>query len=272
MIQEYSEYLLKAASLSRETSDTFKGIQFDEISQPIELFALQSIAMCDSHCGASALLLKNDFAAEAVGALRPIQELLFDIHWLLQPETREERLDRIYRLQADPYARWDKETKIIAAKYSPEKAKEFRGPLDDILAENPQLTETNADGTTHFKSMNASVADRMGEKLRPLYYHIFMYGSLFVHPTPTNKNLYLERIGFEMNAQALEESLKQFIAYSLLSVKFILGYTEGILGSFSPSGAKQRVRGFTEMANIVNNANKEYFRVSELNHDGRNCC
>lgn len=259
MIQEYSDYLQSAASLSLQTADTFKGIQFDEKSQAVELFALQSLAMCDSHCRASALLMRNNFPAETVMVLRPIQELLFDIHWILQPETKEERLERVYKLEADPYARWDRETKLIAKGYSAEKARQFRVPLDKFLTTKVHLVDLDQDGTKSFKAMNTSLADRMGDKLRPLYYHIFMFGSLFSHPTPANKNLYLERRGVEKNVEALEESLRQFVAYSILSVLFIAGYSEKILGAFSASAKTQRDDLFQQMIELVEKANKEYF-------------
>ena len=261
MIQEYSDYLLTAASLSRQICDAFKDTQFDEKAQAMELFVLQAIATCDSHCRVSALLLQNDLAAEAVATLRPIQELFFDIHWIRQAEG-EERLERICKLEADPYARWDKETKRIAAEYSPEEAKKFRGPLDEILKSKPHLTKSNPDGTKHFKSMNTTLPERMGQDLRWRYYHIYMYGSLFVHPTPANRNLYLERRGIKKNIRAIEESLKQFAAYSLLSVKFIIGYAADMLGSLSPAAAKQLVDGFKKMTEIVNKANKGYFALS----------
>ena len=259
MVPEQSEYLLSAACLSRQTGNTFKGIQFDEKSQAVELFALQSLAMCDSHCRASALLMQNNFPAETVMVLRPIQELLFDIHWILQLETKEERLERVYKLEADPYARWDRETKLIAKGYSAEKAKQFRGPLDEFLTTKAHLVDFNQDGTKSFKAMNTSLADRMGDKLRPLYYHIFMFGSLFSHPTPANKNLYLERANSERAIGFLEESRRQFVAYSLLSIGFIMGFAEEVLGPFSTAAKGERDDLFKKMTVLIDKANKGYF-------------
>ncbi len=259
MIQEYSGYLLNVADLVRKTGDTFKGIQFDDQSQAIEIFALQSLAMCASHCQASALLLQGDFAGEAVIVLRPILEILFDIHWILLHQKREERLEMVYKLEANPYAQWDKETKLIAEKYPVEKAKSLRGTLDEIAVMNPHLTVTNSDGSKSFKAVNDSLADRMGEQLRPLYYHIYRYSSLFAHPTPANKNLYLKGNITQQNNEALEESLKQFVAYSLLSIGFIIGFAEEVLGLFSPSAKGQRDDLFKEMIELIEKANKRYF-------------
>jgi hypothetical protein len=98
------EYLLVAASNSQEFGNTFVGIKFEERTQAMEVFALQSLSMCSSHCHAAALLLQNDLLGEAISVLRSIQELLFDLYWILQPTNRKERLERVYQLEATPYA------------------------------------------------------------------------------------------------------------------------------------------------------------------------
>jgi hypothetical protein len=217
--------------------------------------------MCQSQCSASALLLQNNYASEAAIILRSIEELLFDIHWIMIPKDREERLGRVYKLEADPLARWVKETNLIAKKYSVEKGKLFRGPIDEIAAKNTYLTEINLDGIRTFKTLDASLADRMGESLRPKYYHVYCYGSLFTHPTPFIKDLYLKTSNSDHKGiETIEESHRQFIAYSLLFTGLIIDYVEEILGSFSPSGKEQREALRAKMIQLIEKANKEYFR------------
>ena len=261
MIQEYSEYLLNASSISVEFGDCFRGIQFDERTQAIEVFVLQALDMCSSHCRASALLLQSDYVGETAIVLRSIEELLFDIRWILEPKDRKERLERVYQLEADPYARWDKETGIIGKQISPSVGDKMRGPIDDIAKRYTYLLDANPDGSTTFKKA-PSLAARMGEPLRARYYHIYCYSSLFAHPTPFTKSLYLKTSNSpERRSAAFEESHKQFIAYSLLFVELIIGFVEETLGAFSVSNKAQRDSLYVKMVEIVKSANKNYFQM-----------
>lgn len=261
MINEYSEHLLTAASLLKQTGVAFSGVKFDEGSQAMEVFALQSLSMCSSHCLASALLLQKDFVGEAVAVLRPIEEMLFNIRWIKEPNDRQTTLERVYELEADPYARWEHEIKLIAQSYSQDKAQPFRGPLDEIAASHPWLTKTDRNGARHFKRLEVSFPDRMGRDLRPRYYHIYCFSSLFTHPTPFMKSLYLkESDSGPKNIAALEESLRVYVANSLLFIELIIGFAEEILGSFSPSTKNQRDVLFRQVIDLVEKANKGYFR------------
>ncbi|MBX2992817.1 MAG: hypothetical protein KF749_16825 [Bacteroidetes bacterium] len=258
MPQEYSGYLHNAASLSREFGKTFSGIRFDSRDQAVEVFVLQALAMCASHCDASAILLENGFKGEAVTTLRPVQELLFDMHWILQTNDRGEQLERVYRLEADPYAHWDKETKLIERHSSTENAKRMRGSLDDLTKEYPFLTQTVSDGTTEFKTA-PSFACRMGA-VRPRFYHIYCYSSVFSHPTPFVKNLYLKTSDSDgSEIEAIDESVRQFIAYTLLFVELIMGYAEECLGSFASSSRTQRDSLYSNVVGLVKEANRGYF-------------
>jgi hypothetical protein len=260
MIPEYSKYLLDTASLCKKFGGTFSGVKFDERTQAIEVFVLQALSMCASHCSASAILLQNDYAGEAATILRSIEELLFNIRWINEPKEREERLERVYRLEADPYSRWDKETKLIGRKHSAEKEKSFRGPIDAIAEKYTYLTQVNADGLKSFKTLNVSLAERMGESLRPLYYHIYCYGSIFTHPTPYIKELYLKMSDSDRKGiESFDESHKQFIAYTLMFVGKIVGYVEGILGPYSPSSKEQRDVLLDQIIQSVDKANNGYF-------------
>lgn len=55
----------------------------------------------------------NELVGEAAIVLRPIQELLFDLFWILQPKERDIRLERVYMLEAEPYHRWETEVRIV---------------------------------------------------------------------------------------------------------------------------------------------------------------
>lgn len=260
MIQEYSEYLRIAASYSQDFGKTFRGIQFDEHTQAIEVFVLQALSMCSSHCRAAALLLENDFLGESAAVLRSIQELLFDIYWILQPKDREERLERVYQLEADPYTRWDKEADLVAKQYSSTFASKMRVPLDEIARKYPFLIVTNPDGSKSFKKAPPFAA-RMGVGLRARHYHIYCYSSLFTHPTPMIKSLYLNTSqSDDKGIDTFEESHRQLVAYSLSFIQLILGYAEQTIGSFAVSARTERDDIFRNMTELVERANKGYFR------------
>ena len=259
MIQECLEYLLVAASNSQGFGNTFVGIQFEERTQAMEVFALQSLSMCSSHCRAAALLLQNDLLGEAISVLRSIQELLFDLYWIRKPTNRKERLERVYQLEATPYAHWDKETKLISQCPSLQAFSiKMRISLDEIADKYTFLTKINPDGSKSFKQA-PPFSQRMEMQLRAKYYHIYCYSSLFVHPTPMVKDLYLKTSNSVDIGVAYEEALQQFVAYSLLFVTLIMGYAEATIGSFAPSAKERRDALYTKMIETVKRANKGYF-------------
>ncbi|MFN0159213.1 MAG: DUF5677 domain-containing protein [Bacteroidota bacterium] len=249
---------MNAASFSQEFGGTFAGIQFDERPQALEIFTLQALAMCSSHCHAAATLLQNNFKGETVSVLRSIQELFFNLIWIKEPTERSERLERVYRLEADPYRRWEKEVQIIEKASSAAIAQKMRDPLDDIAKQYPFLTEIKADGRTEFKSA-PTFAKRMG-KLRPKFYHIYCYSSLFSHPTPMVKKLYLKVDDSDREAIVrIDESLGQFIAYTLLFVELTMGYADEEIGSFALSTQAKRQALYSNMVGLTQSANKGYF-------------
>ena len=71
MTQEYSQHLSNAASFTQEFGETFSEIAFDEQSQAVEVFVLQALSMCSSHCLSAAMLLQKDFKGEAISGACP---------------------------------------------------------------------------------------------------------------------------------------------------------------------------------------------------------
>lgn len=270
MIQEYCEYLHKAASYSQDFGETFRGVQFDEQTQAIEVFVLQALSMCSSHCRAAALLLQNDFVGEGAVVLRSIQELLFDIYWILASNDREERLERVHQLEADPFARWVKEAGLVEKQYSSAFGAEMRVALNHIARKYPSLMEATPEGSKSFKKA-PPFATRMGG-VRPRLYHIYCYSSLFAHPTPNPiiKSLYLRTGEADDNSNdTFEESHRQLVAYSLVFVQMILGYAEETLGSFAVSATAERDAFLRDMIQLVEKANKSYFRNPLANDSTR---
>lgn len=266
MIKEYSEYLRNAAALTQKYEDCFSGIHFDEHTQAIEVFVLQALNMCSSHCNASALLLQNDYVGETATVLRSIQELLFDINWILEPKDRKECLERVYQLEADPYNHLAKETEFIGKQISPSVRDKMREQIDNIAKKYPYLLINNESSKTFKKA--PPFASRMGEPLRAKYYHLYSYSSLFAHPTPFTKSLYLKTCNStESLTTAFEDSHKQLVAYSLLFVEMIIGFVEETLGTFSESNNAQRKILYAKMKELVKRANKNYFQMDSARAD-----
>lgn len=262
MPKEYSQHLLNAAAFSQEFGETFAGIQFDQRTQAVEVFVLQALAMCSSHCQAAAMLLKNGFKGESVTVLRTVQELLFDLHWIQQAQDRNEQLERAYQLEADPYSRWFKETLLIEKAGIPETAQRWREPIDAIAAEYPFLTLKDSSGKVQFKSA-PSFADRMGV-LRSKFYHVYRYSSLFSHPTPTVKRLYLEiSDSGAYQTDSIDESIRQFVAYALLFVEFIMGIAGEVIGPFAAPSQQKRDSLYRNAVELVKISNRGYFRNPE---------
>jgi hypothetical protein len=262
MEQESARSLLNAASFCQEFGESFADCAFDEHSHAIEVFVLQS----SSHCEAAAILLEHGSKGEAVAILRSVQELCFDLNWILSDNDRSESLERTIRLEADPYEGLDREIKLMEQRGSTSAiAMQLRIRLDAIAAQYPYLTEVTSDCGVVFKKA-LSFADRMG-RLRERYYHIFRYGSLFVHPTPTVKRLYL-RTDDPKNAADIDidESISRFVAYTLQFVAFIMDFAEKCLGSFAPSGAANRDTLYANVVDIVKQANKGYFHIPPQNN------
>jgi hypothetical protein len=263
MIIEYVEYLNKASHFSKAFGETFKGIQFEEKSQTVETFVLQALAMCSSHCRSAALLLQNDFVGESATVLRSIQELLFDLYWIKEAENKEDRCERAYQLEADPYSHWDKETNIICKESSFSIGPQLRNNLKNVAVDYPFLTESTTDGTVSFKSA-PSFASRMGNVLRAKYYHIYCYSSIFTHPTPLVKSLYLKSVGSTSSRLfPFEESHKELIAYTLFFIKCIFIIADDILGSFASSSQPQRYDLYNKMDELVDISNNGYFHQNE---------
>jgi hypothetical protein len=133
MPKEYPIYLHNAASFPQEFASTFDDLQFNERTQAVEVFALQALKMCSSHCHASSILLREGFKGEAVTVLRSVQGLLLDLMWVQQANDPNDRLQRVYQLEADPYARWIKETKLVEGAGSPESLPETSGRVSQRL-------------------------------------------------------------------------------------------------------------------------------------------
>jgi hypothetical protein len=259
-IKVCSENLRSASKIAADFKGTFQGIQFDANKQAVEVFLLQALAMSSSHCRAGSLLLDAGCLGEAIAVLRSVQELLFDVNWILKPFQRNEQLERVYQLEGDPYSRWDKEVGRIQKKGLSQLAERLQDTLDAARKDYPRLL---ANGSDEFKSA-PSFAHRIGEDLRPKYYHVYCFGSLFTHPTPMTRDMYLKSEScVSISLDKYVQATNQFIAYTLYFMQMILTLAEVGLGNYALTGTSQRAELTTRMGALVRDSNDGYFHFSQ---------
>jgi hypothetical protein len=266
MNSEYSPYCRDLSALLVQYSACYRDIRFHERDQAVEVFAMQSLSMTSCALRAASLLLDNSLTPEAILVTRSIQELLFDLRWILSTTDRAERLERTYCLEGGPYRSWQKETELIRAdaerRSDPpllEQARRWSEPLNDIASRYPHLVVSRADGSYTFKSP-PPFTSRMTGTLRLKFYHLYRFTSLFAHPTPMTKEHYLRASDGSGEALTPEsETIKQSLAYTLLMAELVVGSAEEILASFAPESAAARQTIYVQIVEIVKRANRGYF-------------
>ena len=266
MLKEYSEHYAAASSIFERFGNTLLGIQFDEEKEAVEVFVLQSIAMCREHCRSITLLLDNNFFCEPIMVSRSIFEFLFNIHWIVGANDRQEQLRRVRQLEAEPYRHFDDEVKRIekdAASSTPHWAvtssSRMREAVNKVKKESPFLLANRSNLSSHFLHA-PSLTTRMGNVLRLQYYHLYCFGSMFTHPTPALKELYLRRSDASEPVNAkIEPALEQNLAYGLLLAELILNFAAPVFSSYNPEKVRERVSCYEQLVDIVEKANKGYF-------------
>lgn len=136
---------------------------------------------------------------------------------------------------------------------------EFRKLIDLEKDTFPFLFEETEDGKSKFKKPEPFI-QRLDPELRLKYYHLYRFTSLFIHPGPKLKEVFLKRKTSEYNPiEIIIEPTKQILAYTLLFEELILGYAIEIFSNFNVDKIEFRNNLYSELALIVDNANKEYF-------------
>jgi hypothetical protein len=269
MNDEYSKYFAEASDTVAKFADTLSGCQFDERLEAIEVFALQALAIDRDHCRAIANLLREGLFAEPIIISRSLFELHFAIQWIVRGETRDEKLERAYKLEATPYHEFAKEVRLIEENFkgphpswSSRKVKEFRAVLDKIKKDSPFLVRTDIHAHEQFKKAPA-LADRMSPKERLRYYQLYRFHSFFTHPTPSMKQVYLKSVGAEQSVpEMMDEPLKQALAYTMIFVANICSYGLEIFKMHNPNAAGARNDCCAILKTLIDKTNKGYFRTS----------
>ena len=99
-------------------------------------------------------------------------------------------------------------------------------------------------------------ANRMLEQ-RLRYYQIYIFTSLFTHPSPKLKEFYLHRVVNDKSSfEIIEDALKQTLAFCIYLIESILGYADIVFKEVNPNCYDIRKSCYEEVKNIVNNATK----------------
>ncbi|MDQ7815537.1 MAG: DUF5677 domain-containing protein [Melioribacteraceae bacterium] len=264
-MQKFIKYLEDTSSICLDFGETIKGIQFDEEKQAIELFAITSINMCAQHCMSISTLLKNNYITECFIISRNIIEIFFNLNWATKCDTREEVIDRVLTLEADPYFNFEKEINLMEKEINSNKPNlskslilKHREAIDGEKETFPQLLVDRNNLQSKFKSA-PPFAQRMGD-LRLKYYHLYRFASMFTHPSPKLKEFFMHRVvNPDRPTEAIIEPLKQTLSYCLLFIQLCFAITKHILFDFKPENNLRRQELCDKLVSIVKMSNENYY-------------
>jgi hypothetical protein len=264
-MQKFIKYFEETASICREFGETTKGIKFEEEKQAIELFALTSINMCAQHCRSIAILLSNNCITDCFIISRNIIEIFFNLNWATKCETREEIIERVLRLEANPYLNFEKEILLMERDMDSNKPNlrksliiKHREAINGEKETFPYLLVDRTNLKSEFKSV-PPFTDRMGD-LRLVYYHLYRFASMFTHPTPKLKEFFMNRItNQDRPTEAIIEPLKQTLSYCLLFIELCLAITKSVLFDFNSGQNPARQEMYNKLVLIVKESNQGYF-------------
>lgn len=264
-MQRFINYFEDASSICLDFGETTKGIQFNEETQAIELFALTSINMCAQHSMSISTLLRNNFLTDCFIISRNIIEVFFNLNWTIKGKTRVEVVERVFQLEANPYFNFDKEIKLMERNIDRNKPNLSKNliikHIEAIRGEKntfPYLLVDKNNPNSDFKSA-PSFADRMGD-LRLLYYHLYRFASMFTHPSPKLKEFFMHRIINQSKpTDAIVEPLKQTLSYCLLFVELCFAITKDIIFDFNTELNPARQEMYNKLVAIVLESNEGYY-------------
>jgi len=265
-MQKFIKYFEEAATICIDFGETTKEIQFNEETQAIELFALTSINMCAQHSMSISTLIKNNLITDCFIIARNIIEVHFNLLWAIEGKTREKIIDRVYQLEANPFNNVDKEIKLMERNIDSNKPNLSKAlilkHIEAIKNEKkkfPYLLVDKNNFQSDFKSI-PPFADRMG-KLRLLYYHMYRFASVFTHPSPKLKEVFMLRVTNQNKpTDTIIGPLKQTLSYCLFFVAECLACTKFVLFNFNPEHNPARQEMYNKLVGIFEESKEGYSR------------
>jgi len=265
MMKEFISYFNQATMLFRDFGATIQGITLDEEEQPFELYCMLALKLCQQKSKSISILLSNEQYADAIILSRQIMELLFNINWIKQV-SGEERKERVYQLEAEPYYDFSKELRDMEKNcetensvWDNETVKSFREIIESEKDNFPFLVNVTEDGGRIFKNPDKFI-QRLDPSLKLRYYHLYRFTSLFIHPGSKLKDVFLKRKTTNHNPiDSIVEPTKQILSYTLLFQELILGYGIEIFENYNNDKIEIRNNIYKELVSITDKANQGYF-------------
>jgi len=265
MYPDKTERYNQCSKLIAEYGQTFRGIEFDEKEQALEVYYLMTIKLLERHTKAIPLLINNNCFVEIFPLVRNLMETYFKINWVVDTKNKQERIDRVFRLEGHAFGEYEKELQIIERhldkKYTFYTKEAFNKLVDHIEREKKtqlQLTDKDENGKIKYKS-SPPLANMMGEIFRVKYYHLYRFVCTYIHPSPFLKTFLLNYNLYEKNPnELLNKPLNQALGIGLKFMSLTVGYSIDIFNKYNLESHKKRIRLYYEIDNIAKEGYEGY--------------
>jgi Family of unknown function (DUF5677) len=248
----YSEQVNRFKSCSTMIANfgrTLTGIEFDETEQAVEIYFLMSIKLAERHTKAISILLQNNLAIETFPLVRNLMESYFKLNWIVGAKENKERIERVYKLEAHPFNKYEHEVEFIGKHldkdysfYSKEKYEELVLHIMSEKEEKQQLTTSNKSGELKYLSA-PPLPTMMGEIFRVKYYHFYRFVCAYIHPSPFLKTFLLNYNLHEQNPNEIVfKAINQSLGIGLKFMSLLMGYSVDIFEKNNSELHKNRIQ------------------------------
>ena len=264
-MKEFIKYFFEISELSQKLIDTYNDLSFNKDIDVTEVMTLTYLKLVNINTNSIALLLEKDLYIPTILISRNIFETFFNLNWVFEVESQDERRERVYRLEGEPYFNFGKELKLMEEEQKEDKTtwekevvEELRRMNTQEMQEFPHLVTKDKNGNLVFKTP-PNFAERM-RKHRLKFYHIYRFTSFFTHPTPRIKEFLLSKtINEQTPLEYISEPLSQMYSYIILYISSIMEYSRILFEEISPNYKDERKLIIERVKNIIIESNKNYF-------------
>ena len=264
-MKEFIKYFSEISELCQKLSDTYNDLSFDKDIDATEVMTLTYLKLVNINTKSISLLLENDLYIPTILISRNIFEAFFNLNWVFEVESQDERREQVYRLEGEPYFNFEKELKLMEEEQKEEITTWKKEVVEDLrritiqeMKDFPHLITKDKNGNLVFKTP-PNFADRMRAH-RLKFYHIYRFTSFFTHPTPRIKEFLLSKsINGQTPLEYISEPLSQMYTYIILYISSIMEYSRILFEDFSPSYKVERKLIIDRIKEIINESNKNYF-------------
>ena len=258
MYKNFEKSYLDSSELFAQFGKTTEGINFNTINEAVEIYYLMSMKVSQNNSKAVSVLLNNNLPLDTNHIIRNIMETFFKLNWVVKDNNREAMLERVNQLEANPFAKYEKEMNYVGrhlkAVYAPFDADDWKRRmkiLEDEKESQPQLLQKVKGGKKYYKTAPA-FTDIMGEAFRVKYYHIYCFLSAYVHPSPFLK-IFLLRFNQinKLPNEIMFEPVKQSLTFGLLFLELTMAYCISIFDKYKSEQTNYRFELYNKMNAIA---------------------